>query len=138
MLNFYVLILYITLCVFFVFFFFFQAEDGIRDHCVTGVQTCALPISLPAQPDPGLRPSLRTADQRWLPAHHWPEPVSRWGRQSFGRESGPHTAPEKAAPGRSPGKIQTPPSRRDRARARRIDKSGPAGRQCLRTAHSDR
>src|SRR5438132_13399363 len=31
----------------FLFFFFFQAEDGIRDHCVTGVQTCALPISLP-------------------------------------------------------------------------------------------
>src|SRR5215204_1433053 len=28
------------------FFFFFQAEDGIRDHCVTGVQTCALPISI--------------------------------------------------------------------------------------------
>src|ERR671927_1509562 len=26
------------------YFFFFQAEDGIRDHCVTGVQTCALPI----------------------------------------------------------------------------------------------
>src|SRR2546430_9485685 len=29
----------------FVFFFFFQAEDGIRDLTVTGVQTCALPIS---------------------------------------------------------------------------------------------
>src|SRR5690348_17824463 len=28
-----------------VFFFFFQAEDGIRDGRVTGVQTCALPIS---------------------------------------------------------------------------------------------
>src|SRR5690349_24210501 len=27
------------------FFFFFQAEDGIRDLYVTGVQTCALPIS---------------------------------------------------------------------------------------------
>src|SRR2546421_7494921 len=27
------------------FFFFFQAEDGIRDLIVTGVQTCALPIS---------------------------------------------------------------------------------------------
>src|SRR5574338_417846 len=27
------------------FFFFFQAEDGIRDAMVTGVQTCALPIS---------------------------------------------------------------------------------------------
>src|SRR5699024_11451250 len=26
------------------FFFFFQAEDGIRDRNVTGVQTCALPI----------------------------------------------------------------------------------------------
>src|SRR5205085_4129686 len=35
-----------------VFFFFFQAEDGIRDLTVTGVQTCALPIYLPlAQAD---------------------------------------------------------------------------------------
>src|SRR5205085_7437441 len=32
---------------FFFFFFFFQAEDGIRDLTVTGVQTCALPISAP-------------------------------------------------------------------------------------------
>src|SRR5689334_23887400 len=31
---------------FFIFFFFFQAEDGIRDGTVTGVQTCALPISV--------------------------------------------------------------------------------------------
>src|SRR2546422_4456263 len=29
------------------YFFFFQAEDGIRDVAVTGVQTCALPISSP-------------------------------------------------------------------------------------------
>src|SRR2546430_3139661 len=40
----------ITLCVlvlvfYFLCFFFFQAEDGIRDLTVTGVQTCALPIS---------------------------------------------------------------------------------------------
>src|SRR5699024_980731 len=33
-----------SFCLFFVFFF--QAEDGIRDRNVTGVQTCALPISL--------------------------------------------------------------------------------------------
>src|SRR5690606_40338830 len=34
-------------------FFFFQAEGGIRDFHVTGVQTCALPISTPeAPPDP--------------------------------------------------------------------------------------
>src|SRR5439155_3058718 len=32
-------------CLYF-FFFFFQAEDGIRDGHVTGVQTCALPISV--------------------------------------------------------------------------------------------
>src|SRR5258707_9799745 len=35
----------IILPVFTFFFFFFQAEDGIRDIGVTGVQTCALPIS---------------------------------------------------------------------------------------------
>src|SRR2546427_1194870 len=38
----------------FFFFFFFQAEDGIRDLTVTGVQTCALPISGAALG--GLRP----------------------------------------------------------------------------------
>src|SRR5258708_23812116 len=32
--------------------FFFQAEDGIRDDLVTGVQTCALPISYEHQTDP--------------------------------------------------------------------------------------
>src|SRR5690606_40143426 len=31
------------------FFFFFQAEDGIRDFHVTGVQTCALPIFIDGQ-----------------------------------------------------------------------------------------
>src|SRR5438034_5218461 len=37
---------FLLFCIFmfFFFFFFFQAEDGIRDHCVTGVQTCAHPI----------------------------------------------------------------------------------------------
>src|SRR5258708_25813005 len=33
-------------------FFFFQAEDGIRDDLVTGVQTCALPISDDGRPRP--------------------------------------------------------------------------------------
>src|SRR5690554_7098543 len=39
-------LVFLLLCVAsrFVFFFFFQAEDGIRDADVTGVQTCALPI----------------------------------------------------------------------------------------------
>src|SRR2546429_2360902 len=40
-------------------FFFFQAEDGIRDVAVTGVQTCALPISRPVQArDPANRSDL--------------------------------------------------------------------------------
>src|SRR5439155_12890147 len=44
------------------FFFFFQAEDGIRDGHVTGVQTCALPISCPPRPwDSG----TRRACARW-------------------------------------------------------------------------
>src|SRR2546427_9428326 len=34
----------------FMFFFFFQAEDGIRDLTVTGVQTCALPILMFGNP----------------------------------------------------------------------------------------
>src|SRR3989442_10859104 len=36
--------LYFVVALFMIFFFFFQAEDGIRDADVTGVQTCALPI----------------------------------------------------------------------------------------------
>src|SRR5258707_11073373 len=47
-------------------FFFFQAEDGIRDIGVTGVQTCALPISVRtprrATPPPG--------PHRWRPGLH--------------------------------------------------------------------
>src|SRR5215204_3132004 len=49
-------------------FFFFQAEDGIRDHCVTGVQACALPISP--------RLGLEQAEETKL-----------WG-EGFGREAG--------------------------------------------------
>src|SRR5207253_8403169 len=53
--------------------FFFQAEDGIRDGHVTGVQTCALPIwrtsspvSTPSSPDSGsrLHPANSSPDRR--------------------------------------------------------------------------
>src|SRR2546421_1947035 len=44
------------------FFFFFQAEDGIRDLIVTGVQTCALPISLLVRAEaPGGNPAVEGA-----------------------------------------------------------------------------
>src|SRR5260370_31790514 len=54
-------------------FFFFQAEDGIRDSSVTGVQTCALPIS-----------GARRVRERALVAH----PLSRGVRLT-----GPAPAP---------------------------------------------
>src|SRR5207245_3488120 len=78
-----------------VFSFFFQAEDGIRDATVTGVQTCALPISLwlqsiavwsslppkvPTPPSPGSVPNvwpfstLRSEERRV-----GKECRSRWG-----------------------------------------------------------
>src|SRR5256886_15291632 len=41
-------------------FFFFQAEDGIRDLTVTGVQTCALPIC--ARSSPGRNASSSASD----------------------------------------------------------------------------
>src|SRR5437867_13435274 len=46
------------------FFFFFQAEDGIRDRTVTGVQTCALPISPRRCVSPGAARDLRRAARR--------------------------------------------------------------------------
>ena len=49
--------------------FFFQAEDGIRDTSVTGVQTCALPISL--------RPSFEAADMT-LKDVDWADEIIDW------------------------------------------------------------
>src|SRR5437764_2783352 len=51
-------------------FFFFQAEDGIRDTSVTGVQTCALPIS-PAFAGATASPARRACPSKPPPdAHH--------------------------------------------------------------------
>src|SRR5256885_6189273 len=56
LLDLYQLLFLFSIPLVFIFFFFFQAEDGIRDYKVTGVQTCALPISSPAPPRASLRP----------------------------------------------------------------------------------
>src|SRR2546430_4532276 len=56
------------------FFFFFQAEDGIRDLTVTGVQTCALPIS---PPDAATQTRIGTSEWRRT------FPVTRAANQAF-------------------------------------------------------
>src|SRR5690349_24428234 len=59
-----------------VFFFFFQAEDGIRDLYVTGVKTCALPIS-------GLQSTCpRSMSSRLTPRRRQPtlSPAWPWSR----------------------------------------------------------
>src|SRR5437879_12463374 len=77
-------------------FFFFQAEDGIRDTSVTGVQTCALPIS------------PRTSPCRRAPVAHGPDtgPI-RW------------PGPTAAA---GPGPPATTPTCRTRSEERRVGK----------------
>src|SRR3989442_12962405 len=67
------------------FFFFFQAEDGIRDADVTGVQTCALPICHPAA---GVVPWVLAA---WL--HFVREVVKDVEDEPGGRTIGRRTLP---------------------------------------------
>src|SRR5256885_5856466 len=55
-------------------FFFFQAEDGIRDYKVTGVQTCALPICLAVarvicDSEPTHRSPVPFAEGPWQDSH---------------------------------------------------------------------
>src|SRR3989475_6054253 len=65
----------IVVTVLFLVFFFFQAEDGIRDLTVTGVQTCALPICSEVQLDEATRTlQLHHRDTRFdASSHRLPE-----------------------------------------------------------------
>src|SRR5690606_39540207 len=72
------------------FFFFFQAEDGIRDFHVTGVQTCALPIY-------GQR---QNPDKRAQASDAFPEPEVF--RYIHARPSSASPSPIKAATRHSP------------------------------------
>src|SRR5256885_9003333 len=117
----------LTLC-----FFFFQAEDGIRDYKVTGVQTCALPISLrrivisfldrpsllrrPAWGRvAGREPSRVIAIRRraWLASR--PPPGLSRRRGAFPRGAGGGAAPRRGAPGAPLGSRPggSPPAIRD-------------------------
>src|SRR2546430_13262468 len=96
----------------YVLFFFFQAEDGIRDLTVTGVQTCALPISASRALDRSRRrggaglerarptaPGGRRVPGRGRPGRRDPP---RGGRRAAPRRSG--------GPGGSPRGFFPPPS----------------------------
>src|SRR6266567_8074539 len=61
------------------FFFFFQAEDGIRDLTVTGVQTCALPISGGRGPAHQRPPPTLTPAPRRTPPPQCARPAKRHG-----------------------------------------------------------
>src|SRR2546430_11323547 len=106
-------------------FFFFQAEDGIRDLTVTGVQTCALPISadpvgrgtaarLPAPvadcPFIGCREAARGVggqrEARAAPLPRTLRGVGSRGHSAAGRSTRPSRAPP-----RRPPRLGSPPRR---------------------------
>src|SRR5438034_1147378 len=68
------------------FYFFFQAEDGIRDHCVTGVQTCALPISRPRTASRRLRADVGDVARSHAEGHA--APIALVGDQPLRSSSG--------------------------------------------------
>src|SRR2546427_12313384 len=109
------------------FFFFFQAEDGIRDLTVTGVQTCALPISgctasgCGGHPDRAPPPPLGadpTAARAWRAGR-----PRRGGRAAVGRQ---RRRPLRG-PCRTRGDADSPQAPVDRQIAWRPDHSRAAG-----------
>src|SRR3989442_8319286 len=79
--------------------FFFQAEDGIRDADVTGVQTCALPIY-----------ELRGAGQHGRPPPLAPLSALRRGPQPQAADVGAEPRPAPSGPGRVRGDARGDPS----------------------------
>src|SRR5947208_10300116 len=84
------------------FFFFFQAEDGIRDDLVTGVQTCALPISTTRT----VRPSC------WQPKARGNPPSSSSPRSPGGADGTSRAFISASTTGTPPIRRKTPSSRR--------------------------
>src|SRR2546430_5526082 len=86
-------------------FFFFQAEDGIRDLTVTGVQTCALPISFlfddrfPTADGRGVFVPVQYAPPVELPDDAYPF-VMNTGRQLYHWHTGTMTRSEERRVGK--------------------------------------
>src|SRR5256885_5483614 len=86
--------------------FFFQAEDGIRDYKVTGVQTCALPIS---------------TSRTWAPPPGSPRAVTPIPPP---RSKGSVGGDTSLAPGFSSGPHPNAPRKDHRSEERRVGKEG--------------
>src|SRR2546430_11003234 len=78
------------------FFFFFQAEDGIRDLTVTGVQTCALPILSPVSALAGRRITGRSHPMT-AGTCTTADSSTRKGRRMRSRAASPATASRQAS-----------------------------------------
>src|SRR6266568_6629902 len=68
-------------------FFFFQAEDGIRDGTVTGVQTCALPISRRRGRSAALTPGPVSCPRGAVPPRRLPCAAAGSDARGRGRQS---------------------------------------------------
>src|SRR5256885_10440338 len=77
-----------------IFFFFFQAEDGIRDYKVTGVQTCALPI-LSRNHHPGPLAGMRVLELAQIMAGPTRSEERRVGEEGRSRGSPDHLKKKK-------------------------------------------
>src|SRR2546425_8134389 len=77
-------------------FFFFQAEDGIRDKLVTGVQTCALPISPCFAPGVSQQQGTSAQPPASPRCPSTPRDAPRPGRAASGGASTPAPCPRRA------------------------------------------
>src|SRR5438309_4350806 len=80
------------------FFFFFQAEDGIRDGTVTGVQTCALPIFPHGRRLPRSIACRRSARPSGGPLGPTTLPVGGWSNAEDAPRESPRRTPRRPVP----------------------------------------
>src|SRR5205807_6085750 len=99
------------------FFFFFQAEDGIRDYKVTGVQTCALPILRAIVPNAAAPPAASS-----------PTPFRWTGKLPFSSRSSSTNRHSRAGPQKTVARSRV--LKNTRSEERRVGKEG----RCLRSA----
>src|SRR5438034_2251348 len=122
------------------FFFFFKQKTAYEIHCVTGVQTCALPISVRPNPEPDLVPPFisgrRPRGDIWYQARRGPENITRAAtRARTGIGAGPGPAARPCPPGRP--RSLSRPTRRSIARPHNRNGLGRGGHDERWDGHVD-